>query len=88
MHFGGLDLQEVFYNLPDDESVDVFEVVIAKQDDYFALKQNKIYERHLLRLLKQEPKVLDQIVEKCASIELRKKILQMGDDVLPTSVDR
>ncbi|XP_049877892.1 uncharacterized protein K02A2.6-like [Pectinophora gossypiella] len=105
------DLQEIFYNIPDANvttrgGTDVFAVAISRLDDYFAPKQNKVYERHLFRLLKQEPNekfekflvrlrqqankcqfqdrndnIIDQIVEKCASIELRKKILQMGDDV-------
>lgn len=60
LHFGGLGLQEVFYNIPGanikpSENVDVFEVAIAKLDAYFAPKQSKLYERHIFRLLKQEP---------------------------------
>ncbi|GBP82290.1 hypothetical protein EVAR_86644_1 [Eumeta japonica] len=60
LHFGGLDLQEVFYNIPGaniepSEGVDVFEVAISKLDSYFAPKQSRVYERHTFRLLKQEP---------------------------------
>ncbi|GBP83303.1 hypothetical protein EVAR_57565_1 [Eumeta japonica] len=49
--FRGLDLQEVFYNIPGaniepSEGVDVFEVAISKLDSYFAPKQSRVYERH------------------------------------------
>lgn len=111
LHFGGLDLQEVFYNIPGaniepSDDVDVFEVAISKLDSYFAPKQSKIYERHTFRLLKQEPdekfekflvrlrkqadkcqfadrdeNIIDQVTEKCYLPELRKKILQIGDEI-------
>lgn len=60
LHFGGFELQEVFYNIPGANvkatvDVDVFEVAISKLDAYFAPKQSRIYERHIFRLLKQEP---------------------------------
>ncbi|CAF4830047.1 unnamed protein product [Pieris macdunnoughi] len=46
VHFGALDLQEVFYNIPGanvepTEGKDVFEVAISKLDAYFAPNQNK-----------------------------------------------
>ncbi|XP_045485658.1 uncharacterized protein LOC123689475 [Pieris rapae] len=70
LHFGGIDLQEVFYNIPGanvepTEGEDVFEVAISKLDAYFAPKQSKVYERHIFRLLKQEPD------EKCEKFVLR-----------------
>lgn len=111
LHFGGLDLQEVFYNIPEAnieprDGVDVFEMAISKLDSYFAPKQSKIYERHTFRGLKQEPdekfekflvrlreqadkchfpdrdeNIIDQVTEKCYLPELRKKILQIGDEI-------
>lgn len=74
LHFGGLDLQEVFYNIPGanvepTEGEDVFEIAISKLDAYFAPKQSKVYERHTFRLLKQEP---DEKFEKFV-VRLRKQ---------------
>lgn len=107
---GGPALQEIFYNLPGanvdpGKDVDVFEVALRKLDDYFLPKQNKTYERHIFRLIKQEEgetfekfviklrnqaskckfdkpeeHIIDQIIGKCLSSELRKKILTMGDE--------
>ncbi|XP_037298304.1 uncharacterized protein LOC119190445 [Manduca sexta] len=62
LHFGGPELQEIFYNIPganapiDDNNKDqIFGIAISKLDEYFAPKQSKIYERHVFRLLKQGP---------------------------------
>lgn len=62
LHFGGADLQEVFYNIPgadakptDENGGKVFEFAIKKLDEYFAPKQSKGFERHLFRLIRQEP---------------------------------
>ncbi|PZC80565.1 hypothetical protein B5X24_HaOG214479 [Helicoverpa armigera] len=62
LHFGGADLQEVFYNIPgadvkptDENGGKVFEIAIKKLDEYFAPKQSKGFERHLFRLIRQEP---------------------------------
>lgn len=59
LHFGGIELQEIFNNIPDAnvspaDGVDVFEVAITKLYGYFLPKQSKIYERHLFQLFKQE----------------------------------
>lgn len=110
LHLGGLTLQEIYYNIPDDEEAggdsDTYELAIKKLDLYFSPKQSKIYERHLFRQIKQEPdekfekflvrlrhqsskckflsvedNIIDQIVEKCSSKDLRKKVLTLGDDV-------
>lgn len=111
LHFGGLDLQEIFYNIPGadvQESVDVnvFETAISKLDAYFAPKQCTLYERHVFRLIQQEPTekfekfvlrlrqqankcqfkdkdehIMDQVIEKCFSNDLRRKILKAGDDI-------
>lgn len=113
LHFGGTSLQEIYYNLPGahvtaTEGVDVFEVAVRKLDEYFLPKQNRVYERHMFRLMKQEDgekfekflvrlrkqadkcnfnenvkedHLIDQITEKCTSLELRKKILTVGDTI-------
>ena len=63
LHCGGLQLQDVVYNLPgalldpkaeENEGKDVFKEAITKLDSYFSPKQGRIYERHLFRQLKQE----------------------------------
>nr|CAI5858972.1 unnamed protein product [Callosobruchus analis] len=111
LHLGGISLQEIFYNLPgDDTEIDivgnVYTRAIEKLNDFFAPKQSKRYERHLFRKLKQEPgekfeafiirlrhqaskcqfneideSIIDQILEKGSSNELRKKILASGDNM-------
>lgn len=60
LHSGGIVLQEIVYNIPGAivepaENIDVYTITIQKLDDYFAPKQSKVYERHIFRLLKQEP---------------------------------
>nr|CAI5867977.1 unnamed protein product [Callosobruchus analis] len=60
LHVGGLGIQEIYYNLPGahvepTEDNDVYEIAIRKLEEYFAPKQSKVYERHIFRLLKQEP---------------------------------
>lgn len=56
LHFGGAELQEVFYNIPGANATEgeLFNIAVEKLDNYFAPKQSKVYERHLFRLLKQE----------------------------------
>lgn len=62
LHFGGVELQEVFYNIPGANATPdntnggkVFEIAIKNLDEYFAHKKSKGFERHLFRLIKQEP---------------------------------
>lgn len=60
LHTAGLAFQEIYYNLPgahveETESNDVFKIAIEKLDAYFSPKQSFLYERHIFRLLKQEP---------------------------------
>lgn len=115
LHMGGTALQEIYYNIPGahvndndiTEATDVYEVALEKLNEYFLPKQSKVYERHIFRLLKQEPderfekflvrlrqqskkckfasaeddNIIDQVVEKCYSMELKKRILTLGDDV-------
>lgn len=59
LHLGGLSLQKIYYNIPGAhvdaaENVDVFEVATQKLDEYFAPKQSRVFERHLLRFQAQE----------------------------------
>ncbi|XP_038221597.1 uncharacterized protein K02A2.6-like [Zerene cesonia] len=120
LHWGGQELQEILFNIPggyvaltedDGHDIDVFEVSIKKLDEYFAPKQNKRYERHLFRQMKQEENekfekylvrlrqqalkcqftdvddcLIDQIIEKCSSEELRKKVLRAGEKITLTEV--
>lgn len=111
LHVGGLALQEIFYNIPGavaevTDHNNVYEIAIQKLDDFFNPKQNRYYERHLFRSIKQEAnesfdkflvrlrqqsakckfssgdeQIIDQIIEKCFSSELRKKLLTLGDSV-------
>lgn len=62
LHLGGHELQEIYYNIPgahltSDKANEgnLFETAVQKLDEYFAPKQSKVYERHIFRLLKQEP---------------------------------
>ncbi|XP_030766846.1 uncharacterized protein LOC115890686 [Sitophilus oryzae] len=114
LHVGGLGIQEIYYNLPGahiatseaNQDTDVYKIALESLDRYFAPKQSKLFERHVFRLLKQEPEehfekflvrlrnqaakctfvnseehLIDQIVEKCHSPELRQNILTLGDSV-------
>ncbi|XP_063892502.1 uncharacterized protein K02A2.6-like [Helicoverpa armigera] len=59
LHFGGPELQEIFFSIPENSdsgsSGTTFKTAVKKLDNYFAPKQSKVYERHVFRLLKQEP---------------------------------
>lgn len=57
LHFGGTELQEIYYNIPGANAAagNLFETAVQKLDEYFAPKQSKVYERHIFRLLRQEP---------------------------------
>lgn len=111
LHVGGLALQDIFYNIPgalaeETDDNDVYNIAIQKLDEFFNPKQNRYYERHLFRSIKQESdesfdkflvrlrqqsakckfsseeeQIIDQIIEKCLSSELRKKLLTLGDSV-------
>lgn len=63
LHCGGIQLQNVFYGLPETEYEvregtgqvrSGYETAIMRLDEYFAPKLNAYYERHLFRNLKQE----------------------------------
>uniref|UniRef100_A0ABD2WZD1 Uncharacterized protein n=1 Tax=Trichogramma kaykai TaxID=54128 RepID=A0ABD2WZD1_9HYME len=60
LHYGGTQLQEVAYSLPDPvvdtapEGNDVFQVLVQKLSDYFSPAQNLTFERHVFRKIKPE----------------------------------
>lgn len=59
LHIGGLQLQEIFDSLPnmnvaDNTDENVYKNAIQKLDEYFAPKQNLIFERHLFRQMTQQ----------------------------------
>lgn len=79
LHFGGPELQEIFYNIPGANATEgeLFNIAIGKLDNYFAPKQSKVYERHLFRLLKQEQ---DEKFEKfLIRLRLQAKKCQFGE---------
>nr|CAH7748034.1 unnamed protein product [Callosobruchus chinensis] len=56
-YFGGIGLQEIFYNLPRADVTDnenSYNIAIEKLDQYSTPKQSKVYERHFFRLLKKK----------------------------------
>nr|CAI5826433.1 unnamed protein product [Callosobruchus analis] len=61
LHFGGSGIEDIYYNLPGvkadhSEDIDVFEIALQKLDEYFLPKQSRVYERRILRLIKQQKK--------------------------------
>ncbi|VEN61855.1 unnamed protein product [Callosobruchus maculatus] len=61
LHYGGVQLQEVAYNLPnaivdydEEEDNDVFQNLVAKLSEYFSPRQNSAFERHVFRNLRPE----------------------------------
>nr|CAI5841582.1 unnamed protein product [Callosobruchus analis] len=72
---GGSGIQEIFYNLPGasvepTEDNDVFTIAIQKLDEYLSPKQSK--EDHLI----------DQIAEKCLSVDFSKNMLTIEANTL------
>lgn len=57
LHCGGINLQEIFYSIPDEteNTTDkVYEQAIKKLNTYFKPQNNEIYEHYLFRIIKQE----------------------------------
>lgn len=88
LHWGGPELQEIFYNIPgadvkDDGQIDVFKVAIDKLDEYFAPQQSKRFERHIFRGIKQEENEkfekfivrLRQQASKCKFVDLDDQLI-------------
>lgn len=111
LHFGGFELQDVFYAIPGADTVaaeeDAYDKTRTALNDYFKPKTNKTYERHIFRGLAQrdeetmnqfvtrlrqqakncefvsiDEEIKDQIVEKCRSVKVKKRILEQGDMTL------
>ncbi|CAK1596120.1 unnamed protein product [Parnassius mnemosyne] len=60
LHFGGMALQDIYFNIPgahvtNPDATDVYDTAIKKLDEYFSPKQSYLFERHIFRLMKQEP---------------------------------
>lgn len=59
LHSAGLVLQDIYFNIPGahetDDKDDVYDIAIEKLDEYFSPKQSNLFERHIFRLMKQEP---------------------------------
>lgn len=116
LHMGGFELQDIFYSIPEGDTVADGENAYEKTKNtltaYFKPKTNKTYERHVFRGLAQnegEPinqfvtrlrqqakycgftsvddEIRDQIIEKCRSEELKKRILEKGDITLKDVID-
>nr|CAI5841436.1 unnamed protein product [Callosobruchus analis] len=61
LHYGGVQLQEVAYNLPqaildydEEQDTDVFQHLVDKLSEYFSPKRNSAFERHVFRNLRPE----------------------------------
>lgn len=59
LHLGGIQLQEVAFNLygaveTDDpqQGKDIYKVLVEKLTEYFSPKRNSVFERHIFRSLK------------------------------------
>lgn len=60
LHSGGMALQDIYFNIPgahvtNPDAIDVYDTAIKKLDEYFSPKQSYLFERHVFRLMKQEP---------------------------------
>ncbi|CAB3220156.1 unnamed protein product [Arctia plantaginis] len=57
LHSGGMILQDIYFNIPGAHvtATDVYDTAVKKLDEYFSPKQSYLFERHLFRLMKQEP---------------------------------
>lgn len=116
LHMGGLELQDIYYAIPDADTVAEGEDAYNKTKDaltaYFKPKVNKTYERHIFRGLAQkdgetviqfitrlrqqaryceftseDDEIRDQVVDKCNSTEIKKRILEKGDITLKEVTD-
>jgi len=59
LYFGGPKLQDIYYSIPNHDTVpsgkNEFQYAMELLDSQFIPKSNPIFERHLFRLMKQEP---------------------------------
>lgn len=88
LHTGGLALQDVYYNLPgahveEKDSVDVYKVAIGKLDEYFSPKQSFVYERHVFRLIQQEPEEkFDKFLVRLRNQSSKCNFAKKDDDII------
>nr|CAH7757848.1 unnamed protein product [Callosobruchus chinensis] len=90
LHYGGVQLQEVAYNLPGaivdydkEEDKDVFQNLVDKLSEYFSPKQNSAFERHgtarkcsfgTTAQEATEIHIKDKLIDTWAPLELKRKL--------------
>lgn len=93
LHTGGIELQSVFYSLPETEYVQTneqdiesnvpeYQTAILRLNSYFAPELNIYYERHIFRNMKQEPN------ESFDKFYLKIKIQAKNCDYSPSEVNK
>ena len=96
-HCGGPQMQDVYYTFPEaqepGEGETVYTAAMEQVDQYFMPQVNVPYERHLFRTIAQLPaheraeycefseNIRDQVVKKCVSKRLQRKILEKGREL-------
>lgn len=103
LHCAGMDVQDVFYTLPEGEGENVFDKCLSSLNTHFSPQVNVPYERHSFRNMCQtnnesidqyitrlrqkaescsfdnvDEQIRDQVIEKCNSHALRRKLLEKG----------
>jgi hypothetical protein len=54
LHCAGMDVQDIFYTLPDNGNANDYDKAIKALDTYFNPVVNVAYERHMFRRMSQE----------------------------------
>lgn len=63
LHTGGIELQEVYYTLVDEEAEKTFDQCLKILDDYLKPQSNVLFERHLFRQMEQlQSESVDQFI--------------------------
>ena len=63
LHVAGMEVQEVYFTLVGEDTIATFQDTLQVLDDYFILKANVPFERHLFRQIAQEnSETVDQFV--------------------------
>lgn len=93
LHSAGPQVQEVFYNLPDEEeddsdkSKDEFEKAVKKLDAYFMKQKNYTYERHVFRNVCQKPnEPFDQFIIRLRKQASRCNFKTLADDQIKDQI--
>ena len=88
LHSAGEAVQEIFKTLADTGEAKDYEKAVKALNDCFIPKVNSTYQNHLFRRMEQqdsdyndqaENQIRDQVVQRCKSHELRKKLLEKGE---------